>query len=167
MALWKESAQKAVFSKGAEADEVDFSPEQPLRQELAPQPSRHKESVLAAGLTVEGKIEGEGHVRISGQFKGDIRVRGDLTVESGARLIGEIGAENVTIGGEVEGNVHAAAQVELLASGQLVGDLTATSLTVAAGSRMRGNVEFGWNGQESTSLRIEKSNDKSGNGSSL
>jgi cytoskeletal protein CcmA (bactofilin family) len=34
--------------------------------------------------------------------------------------------------------------VELLATGVLTGDLSADSLIVAAGSRMRGKVEFGW-----------------------
>jgi len=34
--------------------------------------------------------------------------------------------------------------VELSESGVLTGDLKASSLTVAAGSRMRGKVEFGW-----------------------
>jgi cytoskeletal protein CcmA (bactofilin family) len=34
--------------------------------------------------------------------------------------------------------------VELLATGVLNGNLTAGSLTVAAGSKMRGQVEFGW-----------------------
>ena len=40
-----------------------------------------KESVIATGLTFEGKIEGSGHVRISGRFKGDVHVDGTLTVE--------------------------------------------------------------------------------------
>jgi hypothetical protein len=31
-----------------------------------------KESIIAAGLTIEGKIEGTGHVRIAGDFKGDV-----------------------------------------------------------------------------------------------
>jgi cytoskeletal protein CcmA (bactofilin family) len=34
--------------------------------------------------------------------------------------------------------------VELTSTGVLNGDLKAASLTVAAGSRMRGNVSFGW-----------------------
>ena len=35
-----------------------------------------KESLIAADLTIEGKIEGTGHVRIAGQFKGDVNVAG-------------------------------------------------------------------------------------------
>jgi cytoskeletal protein CcmA (bactofilin family) len=38
----------------------------------------------------------------------------------------------------------ASSRVEFKESGTLVGDLKAGSLTVAAGSKMRGKVEFGW-----------------------
>ena len=103
-----------------------------------------KESFIAPGLAIEGKIEGTGHVRIAGRFKGEVHVRGDLTVEQGAQISGEIRAENIVVGGEVEGSIHATARVELSESGVLTGDLKAPSLTVAAGSRMRGKVEFGW-----------------------
>ena len=103
-----------------------------------------KESILAAGLTIEGKIEGSGHVRIAGNFKGDVNVQGNLTIESGAKVTGGVRANTVVIGGELEGNIDAAARVELLQTGVLNGDLKAGSLTVAAGSRMRGRAEFGW-----------------------
>jgi cytoskeletal protein CcmA (bactofilin family) len=103
-----------------------------------------KESLIAADLTIEGKIEGNGHVRIAGNFKGDVNVQGNLTIESGAKVTGEVRANTVIVGGELEGNIHAAARVELLQTGVLNGDLKAGSLTVAAGSKMRGRAEFGW-----------------------
>jgi cytoskeletal protein CcmA (bactofilin family) len=103
-----------------------------------------KESLLASGLTIEGKIEGSGHVRIAGRFKGDVHVQGDLTIEAGAKVTGAVRAVTVIIGGELDGNIEGATRVELLATGVLNGDLKAGSLTVAAGSRMRGQVEFGW-----------------------
>ncbi|HEY5971215.1 MAG TPA: polymer-forming cytoskeletal protein [Pseudoxanthomonas sp.] len=103
-----------------------------------------KESLIASDLTIEGKIEGTGHVRIAGKFKGDVNVQGDLTIENGAKLNGGVRAKKVTIAGELEGNIEAASQVELLSSGVLIGDLKAGSLTVAAGSRMRGQADFGW-----------------------
>lgn len=110
------------------------------------------ESVFGAGVTIEGKIEGDASVRIGGQFKGEIRINGDLSVEKGAHLKAKIDAANVTIGGELEGNVAANGQVKLLESAQLLGDLKAKSLTVAAGSRMRGHVEFGWSGADVAKL---------------
>jgi cytoskeletal protein CcmA (bactofilin family) len=102
------------------------------------------ESLIAADLTIEGKIEGAGHIRIAGKFKGDVNVQGDLTIETGAKLSGGVRAKKVVIAGELEGNIESAARVELLASGVLIGDVKAGSLTVAAGSRMRGQAEFGW-----------------------
>jgi cytoskeletal protein CcmA (bactofilin family) len=108
-----------------------------------------KESVIAADLTIEGKIEGSGHVRIAGRFKGDVSVQGNLTIDAGAHLTGQVRAQNVTIGGELHGNIDGATRVELLETGILAGDVKAGSLTVAAGSRMRGQVEFGWGEQTS------------------
>ena len=106
-----------------------------------------KESVIAADVTIEGKIEGSGHVRIAGRFKGDVSVQGNLTIDAGAHLTGQVRAQNVTIGGELHGNIDGATRVELLETGVLAGDVKAGSLTVAAGSRMRGQVEFGWTEQ--------------------
>jgi cytoskeletal protein CcmA (bactofilin family) len=109
----------------------------------------------AADITIEGKIEGAGHVRLAGKFKGDVNVQGDLTIENNAKLNGSVRAKKITVAGELEGNIESASQVELQQSGVLIGDLKAGSLTVAAGSRMRGQVEFGWddNGASSKSKR--------------
>lgn len=106
-----------------------------------------KESLISAGLTIEGKIQGSGHVRIAGQFNGDVQVEGNLSIEPGAKVTGQVRAHTVVVGGELEGNIDAASRVELLETGMLTGDLKAASLTVAAGSRMRGRVEFGWEGK--------------------
>jgi cytoskeletal protein CcmA (bactofilin family) len=118
-----------------------------VRAERPPSPataSRIGESVLAAGLTIEGKIEGNGNVRVAGNFKGNVTVKGELTIEPGAKVEGEVSADAVLVGGEVRGQIAASSRVELRESGVLVGDLKAGSLTVAAGSKMRGKVEFGW-----------------------
>lgn len=107
-----------------------------------------RESVLGAGVTLEGRIEGDCDVRIGGTIRGEIRIGGDLVVDRGARLTAKISAANVTLGGELEGNIASSGQVKLLESSQMVGDLKASTLTVAAGSRMRGHVEFGWTSAE-------------------
>ncbi len=118
--------------------------------------SENKEFLIAPGLTMEGKIEGTGHIRIAGRFKGEVSVKGDLTIEQGAHISGEFRAENIVVRGELEGNIHATARVELSESGVLTGDVKASSLTVAAGSHMRGKVEFGWDeGEAQKVLPIE------------
>ncbi len=141
MALWGKTTQNEQFPNETEK----LKPQWPL--DLSSQTDRHpenKESLIASGLSIEGKIEGTGHVRIVGRFKGEVSVKGDLIIERGAHISGEIRAENIVVRGEVEGNIHATARVELSESGELTGDLKASSLTVTAGSHMRGKVEFGW-----------------------
>jgi len=169
MALWKEPTAKELNptprdTTAKEADATfDFERviEKTNLEKMTP-PTTHestrkpalpnaKESIIASDLVIEGKIEGAGHVRIAGKFKGDVNVQGNLTIESGAQLTGEVRADAVIIGGELSGNIEAASRVELLQTGLLNGDLKAGSLTVAAGSRMRGRVEFGWTEKNSES----------------
>jgi cytoskeletal protein CcmA (bactofilin family) len=134
-----------------EPDPNEFSPVSaaPISR-TAPVPaerSEGKESLIASDLTIEGKIEGAGHIRIAGRFKGDVHVQGDLTIEVGAKLNGGVRARKVVIAGELEGNIESAQRVELLSSGVMVGDLKAETLTVASGSRMKGQVDFGGDGK--------------------
>jgi cytoskeletal protein CcmA (bactofilin family) len=102
------------------------------------------ESVIAANISIEGKIEGSGNVRMAGRFKGDVRIDGNFTMDSGAHLTGQVLAGIVVVGGELQGNIESAKRVDVLEGGVIVGDVKAGSITVAAGSRMRGHVEFGW-----------------------
>ena len=143
MAIWKDPAPAAKTPEPARFD----PPPSPLPEPAAPvravePPAR--ESVIAADLQIEGKIEGSGHVRIAGRFKGDVKVQGNLGIEPGARVHGGIHAQKVVVAGELEGNILGAQQVELQQTGVINGDVKAGSLTVAAGSRMRGQADFGW-----------------------
>jgi cytoskeletal protein CcmA (bactofilin family) len=155
MSIWKDNtASRQALTPASDAKEPARF-DAPSRPELAPSPTAvpmaradtalpRKESLIAADITIEGKIEGGGSVRIAGKFKGDVNVQGDLTIEPGAKLTGGVRADKVTIAGELEGNVEEASHVDLLQTGAVMGDLKAGSLTVVAGARMRGQAEFGW-----------------------
>jgi cytoskeletal protein CcmA (bactofilin family) len=153
MALWKENAPAPVPNVAPVATVAPNIPvREPERVSVAPVPietrakqrTDAKESVIASDVSIEGKIDGSGHVRIAGKFKGDVRVDGNLTIDAGAQLTGQVVASVVIVGGELHGNIANAKRVELLETGVIAGDVKAGSLTVAAGSRMRGQVEFGW-----------------------
>jgi cytoskeletal protein CcmA (bactofilin family) len=169
MALWKDPTKSTTTTSFPPPDAAPT----PVRSELPPFLDQNKadlaavprapapaavrekaksESLIAPDLTIEGKIEGTGHVRIAGRFKGDVDVRGDLTIESGAQVTGSIRAEKVAVAGDLIGNVESATHVDLLQSGSLTGDLKAATLTVAAGSRMRGQVDFGWEDAKSPEI---------------
>ena len=110
------------------------------------------ESVIAANLSIEGKIEGSGNVRMAGRFKGDVRIDGNFSIDAGAHLTGQVLAGIVVVGGELQGNIESAKRVDVLEGGVIVGDVKAGSITVAAGSRMRGHVEFGWGDEKTVKL---------------
>jgi cytoskeletal protein CcmA (bactofilin family) len=160
MALWKDSnigttpppTNPGIPPAPAHPREIEktnvasLSPEAPRRPAPAPRTDM-KESLISSDLTIEGKIAGSGHVRIAGRFKGDVQVDGNVSLEAGARLEGHVKASVVSVGGELIGNIENAKRVELLETGVINGDVKAGSLTVAAGSRMRGQVEFGYEGE--------------------
>lgn len=157
MAIWKETSPPKKDTTTM-TPEPAFKREPDFSADVAPIPtpgprraatrSEAKESVIAADITIEGTIEGAGHVRLAGRFKGDVHIQGDLTIDIGAKLTGSVRANSVAIAGDVEGNIESAARVELLETGVLTGDLKAGTLTVAAGSRMRGRAEFGWGDEQ-------------------
>ena len=161
MALWNQPTQEGSNDKAqpqpsqpiSSAAPVTSTPVTPVTPIAPPKETvarDRRNSLFGPGVTIEGKIEGDADVHIAGKFKGDIHIKGDFSVEKGAHVAAKIDAANVTIGGEVDGNIVASAQVKLLEGGQLIGDLKAATLTVAAGSRMRGNVEFGWSPTEAS-----------------
>ncbi len=163
MAIWKD--QNAAPAKEPTAMPLDRVPPKSddtfssgssnYNNPPARSPQRDaKETVIAENLAIEGKIEGAGNVRVAGRFKGDVHVEGNLTIDQGAKVTGGVRASAVIIAGELEGNVDAASRVELLETGVLNGDLKAGSLTVAAGSRMRGQAEFGWEEKAASPSRL-------------
>jgi cytoskeletal protein CcmA (bactofilin family) len=146
MALWDKPEPGAATAPAATGQALASSPN-PQETTHKPAPKERvemKESLIASGLAIEGKINGNGHVRVAGKFKGDIEVEGNLHIDSGAKVEGQVKASEVIVSGELQGNIAAAKRVELQQGGTINGDVKAGSLTVAAGARMRGNVDFGF-----------------------
>ncbi len=176
MSIWKDNLAfrqiPTPIPETSEPARFDAAPE----PELAPSPDvapvaradtglPHQESLIAADITIEGKIEGGGSVRIAGKFNGDVNVQGDLTIEAGAKLTGGVRADNITIAGELEGNVVEASRVDLLQTAVMIGDLKAGSLTVTAGARMRGQAEFGWDDGKGSKAGKRGNGGENGSGS--
>src|SRR5690242_16927967 len=135
MSLWKENTMAKPAAEPTRAP--SFDAKEPPRMEPVPKPDAsaprvapvpltpapvagRKESLIAADLTIEGKIEGGGSVRIAGRFKGDVNVQGDLTIEMGAKLTGSVRADKVVIAGELEGDVVGASSVDLQQTGVVI-----------------------------------------------
>jgi cytoskeletal protein CcmA (bactofilin family) len=166
MALWKETTTPAttgtITPSATAAAAPERSPAEPILNNPQRRPKERAEggeSVIAANVTIEGKIDGSGNVRIAGRFKGDVRIDGNFTIETGAHLTGQVVAAVVLVGGELQGNIESAKRVDVLEGGVIVGDVKAGSITVAAGSRMRGHVEFGWDDDKVAKLDLGRTGD--------
>ena len=158
MALWKEittpgpTGHSSSPSPSIDRPTPEPSPSPPPAARKAREPADGGDSMIAANITIEGKIEGSGNVLIAGRFKGDVRIDGNFNIEPGAHLTGQVLAGVVVVGGELQGNIESAKRVDVLDGGVIVGDVKAGSITVAAGSRMRGHVEFGWGDEKPPKL---------------
>ncbi len=154
MALWKDTPAPAPSAaaapppaRPAPAADNDATRRMPgaVSTPSAPAPAATRsETVISSGLTTEGKIAGDGDVRVAGRFKGDVSVDGNCRIDAGGILEGQVKASMAVISGELQGGISGARQVDLLTTGVIVGNVTADVLTVAAGSRMSGLVDIGW-----------------------
>src|SRR5260221_4211184 len=102
MALWKDNmATRPTPQPALEAREpVRFdAPSKPETTPAIPTPAAalnpvvradtglpRKESLIAADLTIEGKIEGGGTVPVAGTFNGAVNVQGHITTNAGSTL---------------------------------------------------------------------------------
>ena len=66
------------------------------------------ESFVARDLIVEGEVRGQGHLRVAGQVKGHVSIVGELVIEPGAFVEGEVKAARVTVapGARMRGSVE-------------------------------------------------------------
>lgn len=93
---------------------------------------------LDKGSRFEGKLHFDGHVRLNGEFKGDIRAEGTLIVGEGATLEAQISVDTLIASGSITGDVVARARVELHAPARVVGNITTPVLVIEEGSIFEG-----------------------------
>ena len=81
-------------------------PERAAVAKSAEQGSTDQVSTISRGTTIVGKISGEGTLNVFGQVEGELRAL-NVLINEGARVEGDVVAEDLTIGGQVKGSIHA------------------------------------------------------------
>ena len=64
------------------------------------------ETIVAAGMRIEGELKSNGNIRIDGVVSGKIQAAQDILIGSDAQIDADIAAENAVIAGSIEGNVN-------------------------------------------------------------
>jgi cytoskeletal protein CcmA (bactofilin family) len=91
-------------------------------------------SILSTGVKFEGKLVSDGNLRLDGEFVGDIKLKGNLTLGDKSKSKGTISALNVTCGGEVIGNIDASEKLILEQTAKVEGDIFAKILVINEGA---------------------------------
>src|SRR3970282_2384292 len=104
MALGKKDREKDQGRPAAKKSEG--VPQSPESRRPVQEGSPKNDSIIAAGLTVEGKIQGVGHLKVAGRFQGDVQVEGDLMIETGPQVTGDLRAATLKFGGEAMGHLQ-------------------------------------------------------------
>ena len=127
------------FSKSKPV-EVEVTPVEtpPQAEEIPTLPTPLTSTVIASGLTVTGKLEGEGVIQVEGNVKGEIILNGAVIVTTTGSIEGPVTANVIQIAGNIKGNCVAREHMCLEKTGSLQGDVTTISLIVHDGGRLNG-----------------------------
>jgi cytoskeletal protein CcmA (bactofilin family) len=101
------------------------------------------QTVIGAGVKVEGTFVAFGNVIVKGQVSGTLETKNDLHLEEGAVVDGDITAKNAYLAGEIKGNVKAEERAVLDKGARLNGDLDCRVLSIEAGAVFNGRCAMG------------------------
>ena len=93
-------------------------------------------SSISSGLSIVGKIVGEGTLEIFGHVEGEVHAS-TVQIGDGAQVEGNIVAEELTIGGRVKGTIHAN-RVKLNSTAVVEGDIHHRSLAIEENAQFEG-----------------------------
>ena len=85
-------------------------------------------SSIGSGISIVGKIIGNGALTIYGHVEGEVRAS-TIVIAEGAQIEGEVSAEELTVGGYVKGILHAN-RVTVNSTAVVEGDIVHRTLVI-------------------------------------
>jgi len=124
-------------SKGNAADtDHDSSSVQDVKRSIGRSAAPEGTSSISSGLSIVGKIVGEGTLGIFGHVQGEVHAS-TVQIGDGAEVEGNIVADELTIGGRVKGTIHAN-RVKLNSTAVVEGDIYHRSLAIEENAQFEG-----------------------------
>jgi len=108
----------------------------PVKQPSGDQPSKDQVSAISSGITVVGRIFGEGTVEVFGRIEGELRAS-TVSIQEGAQVEGDVVAEDLMVAGQVKGTIHAN-HVKLNSTALVEGDIFHRLLSIEENARFEG-----------------------------
>jgi cytoskeletal protein CcmA (bactofilin family) len=123
-----------------DSEQVAVPVQQFQRPSVVPSPApgaADEISSISSGMSVVGKISGEGTVKVLGRIEGELHAT-TVLISQGAQVEGDIVAEDVSVGGHVKGTIRAN-RVKLNGSATVEGDIFHRSLSIEENARFEGS----------------------------
>ena len=96
------------------------------------------ETIVSAGMRIEGELKSNGNVRIDGIVSGKIHTSQDLLIGPTAQIDADIVASNAVIAGIVKGNLTVKGSLMLLETTKLIGNINCGTLGIREGAYFSG-----------------------------
>lgn len=94
-------------------------------------------------LKITGNISGEGNLIVLGSFEGEFDLKGQLKVAQGARVKGNLKANNIAVNGNVEGTITASEKVHLDNTARITGRMVTPKISILDGAVFDGEMQMG------------------------
>jgi cytoskeletal protein CcmA (bactofilin family) len=93
-------------------------------------------SSISSGLSIIGKIIGDGPLTIFGRVEGEVHAS-NVVIAEGAEMLGNVVAQELTVGGHVKGDIRGN-RVKLNSTGVVEGDIFHGTLAIDENARFEG-----------------------------
>jgi len=100
-------------------------------------------TIIADDVEITGSIKCSGGVKMAGKLNGDLVCAGDVLVEKGAAIKGNVTAASIVVLGMIKGNIAVKERIELKGTARVAGDIKAKRLSVEEGVTLIGKSEIG------------------------
>jgi cytoskeletal protein CcmA (bactofilin family) len=98
-------------------------------------------TVIGADVVIKGDVIVERGLRVDGQIDGSLTTKGKALIGKSGQLKAEIRAGMLVVEGRINGNITAE-RVQIEASAQVQGDLNAGKLTINEGATFSGKIQI-------------------------
>ena len=96
-------------------------------------------NLIANGTSVTGDIKSDSGIRIDGQLKGKMNIKGKVVIGNPGQIDGDINCKQIEVSGQVNGNINAAEIVSLKASARINGEIVTRKLAIEPGAVFTGS----------------------------
>jgi len=95
-------------------------------------------NLIANGTEVVGDVKSDSGIRVDGQLKGKMNIKGKVVVGNPGLVNGDIICKQIEVSGNVNGNIHAAELVSLKSSAKINGEIITRKLAIEPGAVFTG-----------------------------